>query len=32
MKKIIEELLKDGPVITDGSWGTQLQEKGTWTE
>lgn len=28
MKKIIEELLKAGTVITDGSWGTQLQEKG----
>ncbi len=28
MKKIIEELLKDGPVITDGSWGTQLQKRG----
>jgi methionine synthase I (cobalamin-dependent) len=25
---IIENLLKDGTVITDGSWGTQLQEKG----
>jgi len=28
MKKIIEELLSKGPVVTDGSWGTQLQEKG----
>ena len=28
MNKIIEELLKSGKVITDGSWGTQLQEKG----
>ena len=28
MKKIIEELLGSGTVITDGSWGTQLQEKG----
>lgn len=28
MNKFIEELLKSGPVITDGSWGTQLQEKG----
>lgn len=28
MKKIIEELLKSGTVLTDGSWGTQLQEKG----
>ncbi len=28
MNKIIEELVKSGPVITDGSWGTQLQEKG----
>ncbi len=28
MKKIIKELLGPGTVITDGSWGTQLQEKG----
>ncbi len=28
MKKIIKELLASGTVITDGSWGTQLQEKG----
>ncbi len=28
MKKIIEELLRLGTVITDGSWGTQLQERG----
>ncbi len=28
MKKIIGELLSSGTVITDGSWGTQLQEKG----
>ena len=28
MKKIIEELIASGTVITDGSWGTQLQEKG----
>ncbi len=28
MKKIIEELLKSGTIVTDGSWGTQLQEKG----
>src|SRR3970282_956934 len=28
MKKLIEDLLKEGTVITDGSWGTQLQELG----
>lgn len=28
MNRIIEDLLKSGTVITDGSWGTQLQEKG----
>ena len=28
MKKIIKELIASGTVITDGSWGTQLQEKG----
>jgi 5-methyltetrahydrofolate--homocysteine methyltransferase len=28
MNKIIEELIKSGTVLTDGSWGTQLQEKG----
>ncbi|RPI72976.1 MAG: hypothetical protein EHM47_07040, partial [Ignavibacteriales bacterium] len=28
MKKIIEDLLKKGTVITDGSWGTQLQAFG----
>lgn len=28
MKNIIEELLSSGTVVTDGSWGTQLQEKG----
>lgn len=28
MNKIIEELVNSGPVITDGSWGTQLQKKG----
>jgi 5-methyltetrahydrofolate--homocysteine methyltransferase len=28
MNKIIEELIASGTVITDGSWGTQLQERG----
>lgn len=28
MNRIIEDLLKSGTVITDGSWGTQLQDKG----
>jgi methionine synthase I (cobalamin-dependent) len=28
MKKLIGDLLKEGTVITDGSWGTQLQELG----
>ncbi|HEX9740816.1 MAG TPA: homocysteine S-methyltransferase family protein [Ignavibacteriaceae bacterium] len=28
MKKLIENLLKEGTVIADGSWGTQLQELG----
>jgi 5-methyltetrahydrofolate--homocysteine methyltransferase len=28
MKKLITDLLKKGTVITDGSWGTQLQELG----
>jgi len=28
MHPLIEELIKDGPVVTDGSWGTQLQKRG----
>jgi 5-methyltetrahydrofolate--homocysteine methyltransferase len=28
MHPIISDLLKDGPVITDGAWGTQLQAAG----
>src|SRR5690606_26752350 len=28
MKKLIEELIKQKPVVTDGSWGTQLQTLG----
>jgi methionine synthase I (cobalamin-dependent) len=28
MNKIIQELLKNRPVILDGAWGTQLQSKG----
>src|SRR2546429_7381590 len=25
---VIEELLKQGPVLTDGAWGTELQARG----
>jgi 5-methyltetrahydrofolate--homocysteine methyltransferase len=40
MQQLIEKLLKESPVITDGSWGTQLQKRGlargecpeTWNE
>ncbi|HZR21627.1 MAG TPA: homocysteine S-methyltransferase family protein, partial [Verrucomicrobiae bacterium] len=28
MSGIIEELLANGPVVTDGAWGTQLQARG----
>jgi methionine synthase I (cobalamin-dependent) len=28
MHPLIATLLKDGPVVTDGSWGTQLQNRG----
>ncbi len=28
MASLIDELLSDGPVVTDGAWGTQLQERG----
>ncbi len=28
MHALIAELIKDGPVVTDGSWGTQLQRRG----
>lgn len=28
MKALIERLLKQGPVLTDGAWGTQLQMRG----
>ena len=28
MSDLIDRLLADGPVITDGAWGTQLQERG----
>ena len=28
MHALIEELLKEAPVVTDGSWGTQLQKRG----
>lgn len=28
MHELLEQLLAEGPVITDGAWGTQLQERG----
>lgn len=28
MKPLLQQLLAEGPVITDGAWGTQLQERG----
>jgi len=28
MHPLIEELIKEGPVVTDGSWGTQLHRRG----
>lgn len=28
MSPLIEELLRHGPVVTDGAWGTQLQQRG----
>jgi 5-methyltetrahydrofolate--homocysteine methyltransferase len=28
MKKLIEELLSAGPVLTDGGWGTEMQARG----
>jgi 5-methyltetrahydrofolate--homocysteine methyltransferase len=28
MHPLIEKLVKEGPVVTDGSWGTQLQNRG----
>ncbi len=28
MHALIEKLVKEGPVVTDGSWGTQLQNRG----
>ena len=28
MHPLIEKLIKDGPAVTDGSWGTQLQNRG----
>ena len=28
MHPLIESLLKSGPVVTDGSWGTQMQKRG----
>ena len=28
MHPVIEAMLADGPVVTDGAWGTQLQARG----
>ena len=28
MHTLLEQLLSDGPVVTDGAWGTQLQARG----
>ena len=28
MHALIESLVKNGPVVTDGSWGTQMQKRG----
>jgi len=28
MHPLVEKLIKEGPVVTDGSWGTQLQNRG----
>ena len=28
MHPLIESLLSDGPVLTDGAWGTQMQARG----
>jgi methionine synthase I (cobalamin-dependent) len=28
MLQLIERLLSDGPIVTDGAWGTQLQQRG----
>ncbi len=28
MHSLIESLIKNGPVVTDGSWGTQMQKRG----
>ena len=28
MHPLIESLIKNGPVVTDGSWGTQMQQRG----
>ncbi len=28
MNKMLEELIAGGPVVTDGAWGTQLQQRG----
>ena len=28
MNKLIEELIAAGPVVTDGAWGTQHQQRG----
>jgi hypothetical protein len=28
MHQLIKSLLDSGPVVTDGSWGTQMQKRG----
>jgi len=28
MHPLVEKLMKEGPIVTDGSWGTQLQNRG----
>ena len=28
MAELIERLLSNGPVVTDGAWGTQMQQRG----
>jgi hypothetical protein len=28
MHPLIKSLIKSGPVVTDGSWGTQMQKRG----
>ena len=28
MNALIADLIKDGPVLTDGAWGTQIMKRG----